>query len=130
MKLNDILLRVYGSANLVVASVLLLVCLCLGYQPRLVAVELSTSIIICAPPVVALHLVVVLVQRTGIRVSAAWTFLLAAIPLLALIPAHFFAPLVPGNTLVLAALAMLSSYAGLLRHGLSITDLFNTASHQ
>jgi len=129
MKLNEILLRVYGSANLVVATVLLAVCLWLGYQPRLLLIELSTSALICAPPVVALHFAALLAQRTGLGRAAAWMVLLAAVPLLALVPAHFFAPLVPGNTLVLAALAILSSYAGLLRHGLSIAQLFNTNDH-
>lgn len=130
MKQNDILLRVYASAHLIVLSILLLVCLCLGYSEKLLLVELSASIPLCAPPVVALHLVFLLVQRTGLRGSAAWMLLLAALPLLSLLPAYFFAPLVPGNVLVLSGLILLSSYIGLLRNGTSIMKRFNTIYHE
>ncbi len=130
MKQNDILLRVYASANLIVFSILLLVCLCLGYNEKLLLVELSASIPLCAPPLIALHLVFTLVQRTGLRGSAAWILLLAALPLLSLLPAYFFAPLVPGNVLVLAGLILFSSYIGLLRNGTSIMKRFNTIYHE
>ena len=128
--MNALLLKVYGASNLVVASVLLLVCLWLGYRPGLVMVELSTSVVIGAPPAVALHLVLGMMQRRALSRPAAWIILFASIPLLAWLPAHFFAPLVPGKVLVLAGLAMFSSYAALLRHGISISHLFNTIVYE
>lgn len=129
MKNNFLICKVYGTAVLVVGAVLLFICLWLGYDLHLIAAELATSAVISAPAFVSLHLISVLLQRVALSRIAAWMLVFASIPLLALVPAVLFVKLVPGNMLVLAAMGMLSSYAGILSHGISIAKLLSAESN-
>ena len=56
--------------------------------------------------------------------------LLASIPLLSFIAAVLFADYVPSKVWFLVLFGMLSSYVAVLRHGISVTQLFNSTQNE
>jgi hypothetical protein len=130
MKTNQILLKVYLFSNLMVGSVLLFICLLLGYELKMILVALAGTLVISAPAVLMLHGMFWLLQRLRIAGIAAWILLLASIPLVASVPAYLFVSAIPGDLLVLTGLGMISGYAGLFSQALSISELFNSIQYE
>lgn len=55
--------------------------------------------------------------------------LMASIPPLALTAAWLFADFVPGKVGFVLLLGILSGYAGILYHGISVSQFFNSTQH-
>ena len=130
MKINSVLYKVYATSSSIVCSVLLFICVVLGYDWILIASILLLALVMSAPPVILLHLVFFIIQKIRLTKIAAWIALLAAIPLLSLVPALMFDAIIPGDTIVLVALGMLSSYGGVLIQGISISELINDSVYE
>jgi len=130
MKINTILLKVYGLAGGVLGSVLLFTCILLGYDWKLCLFILLLALVMSAPPVMLLHFVFTILRKIHLSKAAAWIVLLSAVPLLAFTAARFFVNLIPGDTMVLTALGILSGYFGILCQGLSISELFNSFQYE
>lgn len=130
MKMNHILFKVYVSANGVVSLLLLFICILLGYEWKLCLSLLGMALLISTPPVLLLHLLIILLKKIRLSTGAAWMVLFGCVPITAFITATLLVDVLPGDTGALAALAILSSYFGILSQGFSIAELFNSFQYE
>ena len=130
MKINTILLKVFGLAGGALGSVLLFICILLGYNWKLCFFILMLALLMSAPLVMLLHLVFGILKRVRLSGAAAWIILLAAVPVLAFIPAKLFVNWIPGDIAALTALGVVSGYFGILAQGISISELFNSFQYE
>jgi hypothetical protein len=128
MKTNQILTKVYGTSTTVITSVVFLFCLLFKWNFTMVAVALIASIALSSPATVALHILLWLSHKIKFEGSFLWMLLMASIPVLALLVAWLFADYVPGKTGFRLCLGIVSGYVGILSHGVSVAQFFN--SHQ
>jgi hypothetical protein len=125
MKTYSILFKVYAASVLSVGVILLFICILLGYDAMLTLHVLSASIVISAPPVLALNTIFWILGKVKLGTTASWMLVLGSLPLLSLLPASMFVRALPGDQLVLMLLCIISGYAGLFSQAISISKLFN-----
>ena len=130
MKIYIILFKGYAASVLTVGAILLCICILLGYDPLLTLHVLSASIVISAPPVVALNSILWILGKVRLGNGASWILLLASLPLLSVLPASMFVRALPGDQLVLTGLCIISGYAGIFSQAISITKLFNAFDYE
>jgi len=119
-----LIFKVYCASATVVGSLLLCLCIILGYDLRLILLEGAISLALSLPSFMALQLVFMLLHSYRFPASLAWILVLALVPLLSVPTAFFLAGDMPGKVPVLAGMALAGSYAGLLFHGISINRSF------
>jgi hypothetical protein len=88
------------------------------------------SIAISSPATISLHFMTWLSRKINLERGYAWMILFASIPLLSLLAACLFAHYVPGKVWFLLPLGMLSGYVGILSHGISVAQLFNSDKNE
>jgi hypothetical protein len=125
MKTYAILFKVYAASVLSVCGILLSICVLLGYDVMLTLHVLSASIVISAPPVLALNTIFWILGKVKLGSAASWMLVLGSLPLLSLLPASMFVRALPGDQLILMLLCIISGYAGLFSQAISISKLFN-----
>ena len=123
-------MKVYKSSSMVIMPLMLLICLVFKWPVFMIAVTMIVSIVLSSPATILLHLMMWLTQKRTIERSFAWMFLLASIPLLSFIIAWMFADYVPGKVWFLLLAGMLSGYVGILSHGISVAQLFNSDKNE
>lgn len=96
----------------------------------MIAIAMLASIVISSPATILLHLVTWLTQKRAMERSFVWMVLFASIPLLSLTAAWLFADYVPGKVWFLLLLGMLSGYGGILSHGISVAQIFNSNQNE
>src|SRR4051812_36267747 len=104
MKTYSILFKVYAASVLTVGAILLSICILLGYDLVLTLHVLSASIVISAPPVLALNTILWILGKIRLGNAASWMLVLGSLPLLSLWPASMFVRALPGDQLVLMVL--------------------------
>src|SRR5689334_8282071 len=130
MKTYKVLFKVYAASVLSVGAILLSICILLGYDALLTVHVLSASVVISAPPLLALNTIFWILSRVKLGSAASWMLVLGALPLLSLFPASMFVRALPGDQLVLMLLCIFSGYAGLFSQAISITKLFNDFNYE
>ena len=130
MKTEMILMKVYKSSSMVIMPLMLLICLMFKWPLFMIVVTMIVSIVLSSPATILLHLMMRLAQKQTIERSFAWMALLASIPLLSFITAWLFADYVPGKVWFLVLAGMLSGYVGILSHGISVAQLFNSDKNE
>jgi hypothetical protein len=130
MKLNKILSKVYRTSSIVIVPVMLLVCLLCKWSVLMIIVAMLASIVISSPATISLHILAWLSERRKFERSFAWMVLLASIPLLSFVSAWLFADFVPGKVWSLLLLGIASGYVGILSHGISVTQIFNSNQNE
>ena len=126
MKRNMILAKVYRLSSLIIMMVMLAVCLVFRWDLATTAAVLFMSLVISAPAVISLNAICWLLRKVEITISFAWILLLAAVPLLVVIPSLLLAGTLPGDPAFLAGLGIFCSYAGLFGYGNAIAQLFKS----
>jgi len=124
MKENRILVKVYTASSIIIVPIVLLTCFLCEWPLLMIIVALFASIIIVSPVLFSLQIVVLLFKRVQFRRSFMWMLLLSLIPLLSLLVAWMFADFVPGKIWFVLLVGMLGSYTGILKNGISVTQLF------
>jgi hypothetical protein len=130
MKQYAILFKVYSASVLTVGAILLSICVLLGYDLLLTLHVLSASIVISAPPVLALNTILWILAKVRLGSAASWMLVLASLPLMSLLPASLLVRALPGDQLVLMVICVLSGYAGIFSQAISITKLFNGLNYE
>jgi len=130
MKKDKVLIRVYGASVLVIASIVVLTCIVCQWPLFMIGVAVLASIVLGSPATVSLQLLLWLSQKIKLERGFVWMILMASIPLLALLVAWLTADYVPGRTGFLLLLGIASGYVGILSHGLSVAQFFNSERYE
>jgi hypothetical protein len=130
MNTNRILTKVYRASAMVIASVIGLACLVCKWPLFMIAVALLASVVLSSPAVVSLQLMVLISKKIKLERGFVWMILMACIPVLALLVAWLFADYVPGKTGFLLLLGIVSGYVGILSHGISVAQFFNSNQYE
>ena len=96
----------------------------------MIAVALLASIALGSPATFALQILLWLSRKIKLEGSFSWMLLMASIPLFSLLVAWLFADYVPGKTGVLFCLGIVSGYAGILTHGISVAQFLNAYQNE
>ena len=126
METQQILGKVYRISSVIIATCLFLICWFFGWETEMIIMVLAYSLVISAPAVISLNAICWVLRRMHLSLAFAWMLLLAMIPLLVLVPAMLLVNALPGDTIFLVLLGMLSAYAGILGNGESIAQLFKS----
>ncbi|MFL5741733.1 MAG: hypothetical protein ACJ75B_16015 [Flavisolibacter sp.] len=126
MRTQLILFKVYLLATVTVSSVMLFICILLGYNLRLCALVLRPALAIGLAPATALFIVFCLLQKIRISRVASWILLMALMTILQWIAAFMLVDHLPGDKTDLAGLGILGGYSGILGQALSISQIFNS----
>lgn len=126
--MHYILSKVYASAASIISTVMLLVCFFLGWNMNTTLYAIMVSILICAPALIIVHFSYWMVKRTEVNMSFAWMLMMAAVPLAVTLLCFIVANELPGDVAFLAAIGILSCYAGILSQAISISELFKSAN--
>jgi hypothetical protein len=126
MKINFVLAKIYWLASAVASASILVICLLFKWNTSMMLVSMIACLVISAPSVIAVNAMCWLLKRFQLAVSFLWVIILSSIPVLAMIPAFIFCDELPGDVIFLLGLGMISCYAGILRHGQHLTQLFKT----
>lgn len=92
------------------------------------AVLLSGGIVL--PVLFWLQACLWLVKKYGLAPAFTWMLILAALPLLLIVPAYGLAPLLPGDGLPLLLIGLFLSYAGILGEAIRIQSLMQPRDSQ
>jgi O-antigen/teichoic acid export membrane protein len=130
MKKEKILTKVYGVCAAIIVSIILLACLVCKWPLWMVAVAVVASVVISSPATLSLQVLLWIVRLRRFEKGFVWMLLMASIPLLSFCVAWFFAEYVPGKVWFILLLGILSGYAGILSHGISVAQLFNTDDNE
>ena len=128
MEKNKVLARVYGSTSITISVLILIVCLVFNWDKKMILSALTACLVLSAPAVIMVNAIHWILTKLLVEVAFAWIILFSSIPLFVVMTAVLLADKLPGDVLFLSVLGMISSYAGLLYHGLSITRLFQSES--
>jgi F0F1-type ATP synthase assembly protein I len=96
----------------------------------MISVAMLASAVISSPAAICLHIMMWVSQKSNLEKGFVWMVLMASIPLLSLVIAWLFADYVPGKVWFLLLLGMLSGYVGILSHGLSVAQIFNSSQNE
>lgn len=130
MKMQMVLTKVYRSSSLVILPVILLLCLICKWPSLMIMAAMLASIAISSPATFLLHFMMWLSHKLSLQRSFVWMLLFASIPVMSLVAACLFAAYVPGKVWFLLPLGILSGYVGILSHGFSIAQLFNSNQNE
>lgn len=125
-----ILTKVYRSSSMVIVPTILFLSLICKWPALMIVAAILASIVISSPATVLLHFMMWLSHRTNLQRGFIWMMLFAFIPVMSLVAACLFAAYVPGKVWFLLLLGMLSGYVGILSHGFSIAQLFNSSQDE
>lgn len=127
---NTILTKVYKASAAVIVSAMLLICFIFHWPVLMIGITLLASLVLSSPATILLQVLIWLSQRRKLERSFIWMLLMALIPLFALIAAWLFADFVPGKIWFLLLLGIVSGYVGILTHGISVAQFFNSDSRE
>lgn len=130
MNINKTLSKVYSTSSIVIVPVMLLVCLLCKWSAPMTIVAMLASIVISSPATISLHVLAWLSEKGKFERSFAWMVLMTSIPLLSFVSAWLFADFVPGKVWSLLLLGIASGYVGILSHGISVAQLFNSNQNE
>ena len=130
MNIYKILSKVYGSSSMIIGPVVLLLCIACKWPLIMIVAAMFASICISSPAMISLHLMLWLFKARALETVFVWMIVLALIPLLSFIAAFLFADFVPGKIWFLLLLGVTSGYFGLLRHGISVSQFFNSTEYE
>jgi hypothetical protein len=130
MEKHKILARIYWSTSILVMMLVMISCLVFNWKSSMMLSALTACLVISAPAVIMVNAIHWILQRVVVETAFAWIILLSSIPLLVIVPAILFADELPGDVFFLVVLGLISSYAGLFGHGLSITKLFKPENNE
>jgi hypothetical protein len=130
MNKQTILSKVYSASSAVIVLVMLASCILFKWSPLMTTLTVLASLVISSPALFSLQILLWLSQRIQLQKGFAWILLLAFIPPLALITGWLMADFVPGETWLLLLLGIFSGYVGILTHGISVTQFFNSGEHE
>ncbi|HWI90830.1 MAG TPA: hypothetical protein VNT20_06110 [Flavisolibacter sp.] len=128
--MQTILKKVYKSSSMVIIPVMLLLCLICKWPVMMITAAMLASIAISSPATLLLHFMMWLSCKTNLQRGFAWMILFASIPVMSLVAACLFAAYVPGKVWFLLPLGILSGYVGILSHGFSIAQVFNSNENE
>lgn len=130
MKNEIVLSRIYGRSIGMVGSVFILACIVCNWPLQTTIQAVLACLLIAAPVTICVHFVLWLCGKVHVDTGFAWMLLLAALPPLHLITAKFLAVYVPGQTIFVLVVGLLSAYAAVLSHGPSISQLLKTPTDE
>ncbi len=130
MNKNIILSKVYSASSAVIVVVMLASCIICKWSPIMITITVLASLVISSPALFSLQILLWLSEKMQLQKGFAWTLLLAFVPPLALIISWLMADFVPGKTWLLLLLGVFSGYVGILTHGISVTQFFNSGEHE
>ena len=125
-----VLTKVYRSSSMIIVPVLLSLCIICKWPVLMIVAAMLASIAISSPATVLLHFMMWLSHKINLQKGFIWMMLFAFIPVMSLVAALLFAAYVPGKVWFLLPLGMLSGYVGILSHGFSIAQLFNSDENE
>ena len=130
MNMQSVITKVYRSSSMVIVPVVFLLCIICKWPVLMVVAALLASIAISSPATFLLHLIMWLSHKTNLQKGFAWMMLFAFIPVMSLVAACLFAAYVPGKVWFLLSLGILSGYVGIISHGFSIAQAFNSNENE
>ena len=125
-----LLLRVYLTSLAVILALVGILCLFCRWPwaPMIRALIVATVIVL--PCVLSVHALILVVGRIKMTRVFAWILLFSLMAVLSVIPAKYFSPMVPGKTLPVILMSILSGYTGILGNGLSIAQHLNPTVYE
>ncbi len=129
MNHNIIFARVYVRSNLVILGTLLSLCYFFNWPKELMLATAVISLVVSSPGVLIVHAIACLLRKWTISTGFAWIMLLAALPLAVSIPAFVFEEFLPGNTVFLIVLGMLTAYLTVFSLATAISKLFHSINN-
>lgn len=130
MEKHKVLAKIYWSTSIMVMMVIMIICQVFNWGSSMMLTALTACLVMSAPAVIMVNAIHWILKRIVVEVAFAWILLLSSIPLLVAIPAILLADELPGDVSFLIVMGIISSYAGLLGHGLSITKLFKSENNE
>ncbi|HEY0354850.1 MAG TPA: hypothetical protein VGC29_01520, partial [Flavisolibacter sp.] len=107
-----------------------LACVVFEWDRERTIYTMMASLLLSAPALVSVNTFYWLLKKISLSTGFVWMVMMASVPVMVAIPALVFVNEIPGDSIFLLALGVLSCYAGILGQGNSIARLFESIRHQ
>lgn len=130
MNASRILSKVYWSSSAIISAAMLMACVVFEWDRERTIYTMMASLLLSAPALVSVNTFYWLLKKISLSTGFVWMVMMASVPVMVAIPALVFVNEIPGDSIFLLALGVLSCYAGILGQGNSIARLFESIRHQ